>query len=224
LAGAEWAAVAEAVAVAGWAAAEWVVGSRWAAGWVAWASRMGGVFFINDLKNLFNHDSEVQLYRRIIVFEKSGVLQRIKQGFYVTENFDPELLACRIYPDSYISFGNILAKELIIGSVPEKTIYLVKAGRNKLFTSPTVTLVYFGTAQDFQFGSINRNGKRYATPEKAFLDILYFYQKGHTFSFDIFNDIDISRLDTKKIESWLKHYKNPNYISFVKGVISAGTR
>ena len=55
-----------------------------------------------------------------------------------------------------------------------------------------------------------------ATKEKAFLDTLYFYQKGTRFYFDIYSDIDISQLDRSIIFKYLKSYKNPKFIKFVK--------
>ena len=64
------------------------------------------------------------------------------------------------------------------------------------------------------------NGVRYATVEKALLDTLYFHQKGHSFSFNIYEDIDISQIDQNHFFLLLKNYNNPRFITFVKGYIS----
>ena len=186
-----------------------------------WATKMNGVFTINDLRNLFNQTNDVLLHRQIKQFEKEGILARFKQGFYITDNFDPEALACRMYPDAYISLGTILASKLLIGSLPAKTIYAVKTGRTRTFEASGLTISYFEILPELMFGCTVENGIRRATAEKAFLDILYFYQKGRVFSFNVFTDIDITRLDDNLINSWLPRYKNGRFVSFVKGVLHA---
>lgn len=180
---------------------------------------IGGVFSINDLRNLFNQTNDVLLHREIKNLENENILTRFRKGFYVTEKFNPELLASRIYPDSYISCGTVLAKQLIIGSIPLKTIYAVKIGRNKEFEGAGLRIHYFGIKPELLFEITVENGIRYASTEKAFVDTLYFYQKGEQFSFDPFSDINIALLNWEKIESILEHYRNPRFKSFVKGMI-----
>jgi hypothetical protein len=183
------------------------------------APLMGGVFSINDLRNLFNQTSDVLLHREIQNLEKERILRRFRQGFYVAEQFNPELLACRIYPDSYISCGTVLAKNLIIGSIPSKTIYAVKAGRNKEFTGFGLRIHYFGIKSELIFDITIENGIRYASAEKAFVDTLYFYQKGERISFDPFSDVNIAMLNKENIAAILEHYRNQHFVSFVKGII-----
>ena len=185
-----------------------------------WSSPMGGVFSLSDLKNLFNEKTPLLLHRRVRALVILGVLARFKREFYVTEKFNLETLSQRLYPDSYISLGTVLARHLLIGSIPAKTIYAVKTGRNRIFSSTVGNLVYCGIAPHLMFAFAYENGIRYATAEKAFLDTLYFYQKGFRFSFNIFEDIDVSPLDMKKIRGLLKRYRNPKFVTFVKGVLS----
>lgn len=185
-----------------------------------WASEVRGVFTINDLRNLFNQPNDVLLYRQIRTFEKEGILSRFKKGFYITDSFDPEILTCRMYHDAYISLGTVLAKQLLIGSVPKKTTYAVKTGRTRIFSGSGITISYYEITPELMFGYTTENGIRQATAEKAFLDTLYFYQKGRKFSFDIYSDIDRSRLDVERIISWLPKYKNQKFISFVKGMLN----
>jgi hypothetical protein len=186
------------------------------------APEMGGVFSNIDLRTLFNQDSPVLFHRRIRLFEEHNILRRFKKGIYVTPEYNAEMLAGRIYPGSYISMGSALAKEMYIGSIPAKTVYSVKTGRNRIFSGPDVTLSYFGISPRLVFGVHSEKGIRYAVAEKAFLDTLYYFQKGRKFSFDIFSDIDISRLDKSLIISWLDRYKNPRFKTFAQGVLSGG--
>jgi hypothetical protein len=180
---------------------------------------MGGVFSINDLRNLFNQTNDVLLHREIQNLENEHIVRRFRQGFYVSEQFNPDLLTCRIYPDAYISCGTVLAKKLVIGSIPSKTIYAVKVGRNKDFTGFGIRLHYFGIKPELVFDINVENGIRYASAEKAFVDTLYFYQKGEQFSFDPFSDINITLLNKEKIVAILDHFQNPRFVSFVKGMI-----
>jgi hypothetical protein len=184
------------------------------------APQNGGVFSLSDLKSLFNESHPVPLYRRINALCRVSALMRFRRQFYVAEDFNPEVLTQRIVPEAYISFGNALARHLLIGSVPSKTVSAVKTGRNRIFRGAWGTIAFFGIAPELMFGFTLENGVRYATPEKAFLDTLYFYQKGRIFSFNVYSDIDFSRLDKKLVLRWLKKYRNPKFVSFVKGVIT----
>jgi hypothetical protein len=185
-----------------------------------WSPSMGGVFSLSDLKNVFDEKTPLLLHRRVRALVSIGTLIRFKREFYVTEDFKLEMLSQRLYPDSYISLGTVLARRMLIGSIPAKTVYAVKTGRKRTFNSPVGNLVYCGIAPHLIFGCEYENGLRYATAEKAFLDTLYFYLKGFHFSFNLFEDIAISLLDMRKVRDLLKRYKNPKFITFVKGVLS----
>jgi predicted transcriptional regulator of viral defense system len=185
-----------------------------------WAAQMGGVFSTSDLVNLFNESNPVALDRRICRLEEGGVLTRFIRGFYTTGDFDAEVLSARLCSNSYVSLGTVLAMELIIGSVPARTLYAVKTGRSRLYRSNDFSLKYLGIAPHLFFGFQNRRGVNFATPEKAFLDTLYFYQKGRKSSFNIFTDITAARLDRERIAAYLEKYKNPRFIAFVKGYLN----
>ena len=185
-----------------------------------YTGQMAGVFSVGDLRQLFGEGNDVLLYRRIRTLEDAGIINRFVRGVYVTPGFAPETLAARIVDKSYLSMGTILAKELMIGSVPAKTIYAVKTGRSRIFKGQGLTVEYVGVAESLYFGYRTEKGIRYAIPEKALLDILYFHLHGHSFSFTIYQDIDLSRINHKLIEQWLSQYRNPKFISFVKGYLN----
>jgi hypothetical protein len=184
------------------------------------SSIMGGVFTLSDLQILFGTNNRVLLHRRIQSFEENDILFRFCRGFYVTQNCDLEMLSARIYPASYISFGTVLARSLLIGSVPEKTVTAVKRGRNREFSGICGTIVYVGCAEHVMTGYLHEQKGNYALPEKAVLDVLYYYQKGHRFSFDPFSDIDFSRLNRERLQGLLCGYRNPKFRSFVEGIFS----
>ena len=187
---------------------------------IKYSPEMGGVFSTGDLRRLFGQDKPILLYRRIRILEEGGILERFSRGFYVTSGFNREILSARINPDSYLSLGTVLAKELMIGSTPAATVYAIKTGKNREYQGAGLCLIYAGISQNLFFGFKVENGVRFACAEKALLDTLFFYQRGCSFSFNIYEDIDITRLDQKLLLRWLKKFNNPRFISFVKGYIS----
>lgn len=154
------------------------------------------------------------------------MLMRFCRGLYVTPECDLAMVSQRLAPISYISCGSILARALIIGSVPQKTVYAIKLGPSRTYRSSVGAVVHLGLGprtRDLFFGfRATDSGICYADNEKAFLDTLYFYQSGYKFSFHISADIDVSRLDVARVRRYLRRYKNPKFVQFVKGVLAHG--
>lgn len=119
-------------------------------------------------------------------------------------------------PESYLSFGTVLAAELVIGSVPATTWYAVKTGPSRTYRGAQLTLDYAGIARRLFFGYEIREGVRYATPEKALLDTLYYYTSGRRFSFSVYEDINLERINRSLVREYLARYRNPRFVAFVK--------
>ena len=66
----------------------------------------------------------------------------------MTQNFSREILCGRINTKSYISLGTILAKHLMIGSIPTTTMYAVKTGKNRKYQNFGLTLLYVGISEN----------------------------------------------------------------------------
>jgi hypothetical protein len=184
-----------------------------------YAPSMGGVFSTGDLCALLDEATPVLLHRRVNALVEGAVVARFSRGVYVSPDFDPGVLASRIIDRCYLSLGTVLARELMIGSVPARTVYAVRVGRNRTFAGPGLTIEYVGIDESLFFGYEAHEAVRYATPEKALLDTLYFHLRGRRFSFDIYQDIDIARIDRGRVREWLTRYRNPRYVSFVKGYL-----
>lgn len=182
---------------------------------------MQGVFTLPDLRNLFAPTSEVELFRRIQTLEKNAVLRRFCKSVYVAGEFNLEAVSCRINPESYISFGNVLSRHLLIGVIPAHTVTGVKTGRGRCYGNGMGRIIHVGIMPDLMFGTVFESGIRRADAEKAYLDTLYFHQKGHRFAFNVFGDIDTGRLDRDKISRYLRHYRNPKFIRFVENCLNA---
>ena len=82
--------------------------------------------------------------------------------------------------------------------------------------SDKIIIEYKQISKNLCFAIEVNNGIRMATKEKAFLDTLYFYQKGTKFNFDIYSDINTGELDRNVIFDYLKRYGNPKFVKFVK--------
>jgi hypothetical protein len=180
-----------------------------------------GVFTLADLKAVFRARHLQTLYQQLRSLEAAGLLTRFARGIYVTEGFDPAVLSQTLCPASCISFESVLARRLVIGSGPGTRIRAVKPGKRRLYSTPgvAVSVEHLGIREALCTGFVVEDGVRYATPEKALLDTLYFHSRGYAFNFDIYSDPDLQRLDMEKFLGYLQLYENPKFTTFVKGVI-----
>lgn len=183
--------------------------------------KLGGVCSLADFANLLGLENSQKINAAVRMYEREGLLARFINGFYIAENFSPEVLAQKIYPDSYLSLGTALAKNLVIGSVPKKTIYAVKTGKKRIFDNGKLRIIYFGIQENLSFGWKLDGQIKWATPEKAFIDLLYYYQKGFTPSFNIFSDLNLNNLQVDLVKKLLTSYKNKKFRAFVMGVIDS---
>ena len=71
------------------------------------------------------------------------------------------------------------------------------------------------------FGFANVNGIRCAEVEKAVLDTLYYHLRGRRYAFDIYSDMDLSKLNHVRLREYLGCYNNPKFIAFVVGLLEA---
>lgn len=180
---------------------------------------LGGVFSYGDLFNLIGVGSDQQNKRTIKRLVRDGILTKILRGFYTTRNPDLWVLGCRLKKGAYVSMDSILSKNLLIGTIPARSVSLVYNGlRRKTLETPFGLVRYFSIKKNLLFG-ISRlpNGVRNADSEKAYLDLLYYYTKGARFVVDPLAEIDLTRLNRRRLNLYLKKYANPKFISFVKG-------
>lgn len=185
-----------------------------------WGKDQDGVFVLSDLRVMLDENSEATLYRKLFTLVKARVLMKVKRGIYATPTASLPTISSRIEPNSYITTGTVLAQKAIIGSVPARKVQAVKIGRPRTYQFEAGTIEHLSIDPKLYFGFISKNGIRFATPEKAFLDVCYFYYKGKRFSFDPASDINREDLDSKLIADYLTKY-DQRFITFFNRIWGA---
>ena len=179
-----------------------------------------GVFSKADLQTLLAEPHPAAFARRFRALEANGVLRRFSRGFYVAESFDLPTLSQRIAPHSYVSFGTVLARELLIGISPVRQVVAAKVGKSRNYAGLGYEVVHLRLAPHLAFGDAASDGVRFADAEKAVLDVLYFHLRGRRYPFDIYSDIDFDRLDRRRLEAYLARYRNPKFVVFARGLLN----
>jgi predicted transcriptional regulator of viral defense system len=181
---------------------------------------LGGVFLFSDLCNLIGAPTDVANAKVVGRLIRQGVLQKIQRGVYATKEAELWLLGSRIKPEAYISMDSVLAKNGLIGTIPARSVSLVYPGRKLVLETSLGLIRFFSIKRDLIFGlQTLTGGIKIADSEKAYLDLLYFYTKGARFVIDPLNEVNLTRLNLRKVKKYLARYKNPKFIQFVKGQI-----
>jgi len=178
-----------------------------------------GVFSKADLQTLLAERHTAAFVRRVASLEEAGVLRRFCRGWYVAEDFDLPTLSQRIAPSSYVSFGTVLARELLMGALPQRQVIAAKVGRTRTYAGLGHEIVHLHIAPHLDFGHAATGGVRFATAEKAVLDVLYFHLRGRRYPFDLYSDVDYGRLDRRRLRDYLARYRNPKFVAFAGRVL-----
>ena len=94
-----------------------------------------------------------------------------------------------------------------------------RPGRAHAYRGLGVEIVHVHIAPHLDFGHDTVDGVRWADPEKAALDALYFHLRGRRYPFDVYSDLDLSRLDATRLEDYLARYRNPKFVAFARSVL-----
>ena len=180
---------------------------------------MGGVFTFGDLWNLIGLDSSARTAKVLRRLVRDGILFKVRRGIYVTKNPDPWVLTCRLKSNICISMDSALARNGLIGTVPQ-SVSAIYPGNTQSLQTPAGRIRYFKIKRDLLFGTTKGpNGTTFADSEKAYLDLLYYHTKGARFVIDPLKDVDLWKLNMKKVVRYLRAYKNPKFRKFVEGLI-----
>ena len=164
------------------------------------------VLTTRDLALIWQETNPNNLKAKITYYVKRGALIRLSRGIFVKDqNYDPRELATSIYAPSYISFETALREAGIIfqhydaifvaGSWP-KTITIDK----RLFTFRKLKKIVLYNS----LGVTHQYHYSIATPERAFLDMLYLFP---LYYFD-----NLKKIDWQKCFQIANIYQNKRLI------------
>jgi hypothetical protein len=183
------------------------------------ATAQRGVFAKQDLQTALAERHPAAFGRRVRALVAHRVLRRFCRGWYVAEHFDLPTLSQRLAPISYVSFGTVLARELLVGTNPARQVVAAKVGRGRSYRALGFEVVHVGIAPHLNFGHSSIDGVEFADAEKAVLDVLYFHLRGRRYPFDIYSDVRYDRLDRQRLRVYLPRYRNPKFVAFARRVL-----
>jgi hypothetical protein len=168
---------------------------------------MDGLFALSDLRVLFAKDSVATQFRKLEALVASRELIKVKKGLYARPDADLRRISQRIDPYSILSLGVVLAEEGLIGTVPGRRIWAVQTGKPRRYSCELGVIEFLRMAPELLIGWEWKDGLRRALPEKAYLDAWYYQYKGRSLPFDLLEDVDVDRLDTDRLSTFLQVYE-----------------
>jgi predicted transcriptional regulator of viral defense system len=165
-------------------------------------------YTIADLEKITGF-SRASLYVALKRWVNGGIIERVAQGIYLPmgSSIPIENVATQLYIPNYLSFESALAKYDILNLIPY-TITFATTRKTRNYTVRNQEIEFRQIAQELFFGFEMRDGIYIASPEKAFLDELYFVVRGKaTLDFD---EIDLRKLSIKTLKTYSKRF--PAYV------------
>lgn len=160
------------------------------------------VFTTKDLALIWGKTDRKTLKAGVAYYEKRGVLVRLSRGIFAKDrNYNPKELATSIYAPSYISFETVLREA---GVIFQHYDTLFVAGPWPKIRNINGRAIVFRKLKDSVLynpaGIIHQENYSIATPERAFLDMIYLFPQ---YYFD-----NLRGLDWKKCLELVKLYRN----------------
>ncbi len=154
------------------------------------------VFSLQEIAMLVDEPDFTKLKQRINYYVRTNKIKRLRKGIYAKENYSIEEFSCKIFKPSYISLEYVLQQAGIIFQYSTGITlisYLSRKIENKKYH-----FIYRKLKNEILYHSaginINDNGINIATPERAFLDILYLNKKYYFDSLRSLNKENIFKL------------------------------
>ena len=158
-----------------------------------------GFYTVADLEKITGLKKN-SLYVSLKRWVEMGLLERVAQGIYVPagERVEMEKIAMELYPPCYVSFESALFKYGVLNQMPF-TLTLATTRKTRRFRIYGREVEFRKLKEDLFFGFEEIKGVYYALPEKAFLDLIYFYIMGKAFC--DFDEMDFRKLNREKLLS-----------------------
>jgi predicted transcriptional regulator of viral defense system len=160
---------------------------------------------LEKITGLFRNSLYVALKR----WKTGEIIERISQGIYIPMggNVSLENVAAQLYIPNYLSFESALTKYGILNLIPY-TLAFATTRKTKKYTLQKQKIEFRQISPELFFGFEMKNGMYIASPEKAFLDEVYFVARGKaTLDFD---EVDIKKLSIKSLKELSRKF--PAYV------------
>lgn len=172
------------------------------------------VFSIKDIALLWGESNKELIKMRIYRYIKAGKLYSIRKGFYAkNKNYNKLELAAKIYTPSYIGFETVLGKSGVIFQYYGQIF--VASYLTREIIADGQTYIYKKIKDSVLTSSVGiKNKENYfiATPERAFLDMVYLNKDYH---FDNLSGLNWNKIfeilpiySNKRMEKKIKSYQN----------------
>jgi predicted transcriptional regulator of viral defense system len=161
-----------------------------------------------DLEKITGLDRK-SLYVALERWVAGGIIERVAQGIYISMGslVPPETVASQIYIPNYLSFESALSKHGVLNLIPY-IVTFATTRKTRKYTIQKKEVEFRQIAPQLFFGYEMKNGMNIASPEKAFLDQIYFVSRGKSM-LDV-DELDLKNLSTKTLEGYSKRY--PPYV------------
>ncbi len=141
---------------------------------IAIYSSKRSVFTLTDIAMLVGESDFTSLNWRLNYYVRKGKLLNPRKGIYVKAGYNPQELACSLYTPSYISLEFVLQKAGVVFQYDLRLTAVSYLSRTIEIEGNTYSYrkikdeILIATQGINQKGNIN-----IATPERAFLDLIY---------------------------------------------------
>lgn len=159
------------------------------------------VFTMAGIELMTGEQREGVLSKRLNYYVREGKLQNPRRGIYAKRGYKPEELACLLYTPSYLSLEYVLQKAGVVFQYDSRL-----TGVSYLSRSVEIDGIEYcyrrvkGETLAATSGIVCEGNINIATPERAFLDVMYL-------NADYYFD-NLRILDFKKITALLPLYGN----------------
>lgn len=173
------------------------------------------VFTLIDIAMLIGETDFKRINERLNYYVGRGKLFRPRKGIYVKQGYNPEELACRLYTPCYISLEYVLQKAGVIFQYDGRITVVSYLSRSVEIEGHRLSYRKIKGEIIVEMQGIIRTGIiNIATPERAFLDILYL---NPSYYFD-----NLNSLDKTLINKLLPAYNSKKLTSRVNNILSNG--
>ena len=133
------------------------------------------VFRLKDIAILAGEESFQSLNKKLNYYVQTGKLENPRKGIYAKPDYNSEELACTIFTPSYISLEYVLQKAGMVFQYDSRLTSVSYLSRNiEVENQQFVFRKIKGSALINTLGIIRQaNHINIASPERAFLDLLY---------------------------------------------------